>query len=111
MTPLVLTAKNLVMAVSLLLASAAATAGDPPVPTHVVDFANKLNGLHPEFRAFHAKGVVVEGSFKASPEAPPQVARNPAQSWDQENLKRNDRGCPTAIFFINPKTGLLEQCG
>jgi len=55
--------------VPLLLASAAATADDPPVPTQIVDLANKLNGLHPGFRAFHAKGVVVEGSFKASPEA------------------------------------------
>ena len=34
----------------------------------------------------------------------------PAQSWDQENLKRNDHGCPTAIFFVNQTTGLLEQC-
>lgn len=33
-----------------------------------------------------------------------------AQSWDQENLKRNDHGCPTAIFFVNQRTGLLEQC-
>ncbi len=54
----------------VLLASAAATAGDPLLPTQVVDLANKLNGGdHPGFRAFHAKGVVVEGSFKASPEA------------------------------------------
>ena len=45
MTPLVNTAKNLVMAVSLLLASAAATADDPPVSTQVVDLANKLNGV------------------------------------------------------------------
>jgi len=29
-------------------------------------------------------------------------------SWDQENLKRHDRGCPTAIF-IAPK-GILRQC-
>ncbi len=54
---------------SLVLASAVATAEDPPVPTQIVDLANKLNGVHPGFRAFHAKGLVVEGSFKASPEA------------------------------------------
>jgi catalase len=54
---------------SLLLACAAARAADPPVTTQVVDLANKLNGVHPGYRAFHAKGVVVEGSFKASPEA------------------------------------------
>src|SRR5216683_1998190 len=61
-------AKSL-MCVSLLLASAAATADNPPVTTQVVDLANKLNGVHPGFRAFHAKGVVVEGSFKASSDA------------------------------------------
>src|SRR4029077_8361216 len=55
--------------VSLLLASAAATADDPTVPTQIVDLANKVDGVHPGFRAFHAKGVAVEGSFTASPEA------------------------------------------
>jgi hypothetical protein len=33
-----------------------------------------------------------------------------AMSWDQENLKLHDRGCPTAIFVVNPETKLLEQC-
>jgi catalase len=61
-------AKSL-MCVSLMLASAAATAESPPVATQVVDLANKLNGEHPGFRAFHAKGVVVEGSFKSSSDA------------------------------------------
>jgi catalase len=61
-------AKSLVC-VSLLLASAPATADTPAVPTQIVDLANKVDGVHPGFRAFHAKGVVVEGSFKASPEA------------------------------------------
>jgi catalase len=55
---------------SLLLASAAAVADDAPVPTQIVDLATKLSGgPHPGYRAFHAKGVVVEGHFKASPEA------------------------------------------
>jgi catalase len=69
MTPLVKTAKKIGMATSLLLASVAAAADDPPVTTQIVDLANKLNGPHPGLRAFHAKGMVVEGSFKASPEA------------------------------------------
>jgi catalase len=55
--------------VSLLLACAVATADDPSVPTQIVDLANKVDGVHPGFRAFHAKGVVVEGRFKASAEA------------------------------------------
>lgn len=31
-----------------------------------------------------------------------------SQSWDQENLKRNDHGCPTAIFIA--PDGNLQQC-
>src|SRR5580704_10520846 len=54
---------------SLLLASVVASADEPPVPTQIVDLANKVDGVHPGFRAFHAKGVVVEGTFKASPDA------------------------------------------
>ena len=54
---------------SLLLAGAAASADDASLPTQIVDLANKVDGVHPGFRAFHAKGVVVEGTFKASPEA------------------------------------------
>jgi catalase len=54
----------------LPLASAAVTAADNALlPTQIVDLANKVDGVHPGFRAFHAKGVVVEGRFKASPEA------------------------------------------
>ena len=53
-------------AVLFLLASAAAGADNAPVPTQIVDLANKVDGVHAGFRAFHAKGVVVEGSFKAS---------------------------------------------
>ena len=55
--------------VSLLMASAAAIADNPPFPTQIVDLANKVDGVHPGYRAFHAKGLVVEGSFKASAEA------------------------------------------
>jgi hypothetical protein len=31
-----------------------------------------------------------------------------SMSWDQENLKRNDKGCPTAIYIA--PGGNLEQC-
>jgi catalase len=57
------------MCVSLLLAAAAATADNAPLPTQIVDLANKVDGVHPGFRAFHAKGVVVEGTFRGSAEA------------------------------------------
>ena len=55
---------------SLLAGSALAVAADnAPLPTQIVDLANKVDGVHPGFRAFHAKGVLVEGHFKASAEA------------------------------------------
>ena len=54
---------------SLLLASAAASADDAPLSTQIVDLANKVDGVHPGYRAFHAKGLVVEGTFKALPAA------------------------------------------
>jgi catalase len=63
---MVRTARTIGMA--LLLASAA-NADNAPVTTQIVDLANKVDGVHPGFRAFHAKGVVVEGRFKASTEA------------------------------------------
>ncbi len=44
-------------------------AQDADVPTQIVDVMNKLFGVHPGFRANHAKGIVVEGSFVATPEA------------------------------------------
>jgi len=46
-----------------------AFADDPGVETEVVDAMNKVFGEQHGFRAVHAKGIVVEGSFKASPEA------------------------------------------
>ena len=61
-------AKSL-MCGSFLLASASVLADNASLPTQIVDLANKVDGVHPGFRAFHAKGLVVEGTFKASPDA------------------------------------------
>ena len=47
----------------------AALAQDQPLEEQLVNAMNKVFGVHPGFRANHAKGVVVEGRFKASPEA------------------------------------------
>ncbi len=46
-----------------------AAADDQPIETQIVDAMNKAFGVHPGFRANHAKGLVVEGTFKALPEA------------------------------------------
>lgn len=47
----------------------AARAADQPVEIQIVDAMNKVFGVHPGFRANHAKGVLAEGSFTASPDA------------------------------------------
>jgi catalase len=46
-----------------------ARAEDPSVAVEVVDAMNKVFGAHPGFRSFHAKGIVVEGNFRGSPQA------------------------------------------
>jgi hypothetical protein len=43
---------------------------DQAIETQVVDALNKAFGAHPGYRPNHAKGIVVEGSFKASFSAP-----------------------------------------
>jgi catalase len=61
---------KLVTAITLALAlPGAALAQQTPVEVQAVDALNKLYGVHPGFRANHAKGIVVAGSFKASPGA------------------------------------------
>jgi catalase len=44
-------------------------AADQSIEEQLIDAMHKVFGVHPGFRANHAKGIVVEGSFKASPEA------------------------------------------
>lgn len=82
-------ARNIALALSALLLSTAALADAPPVTTQAVDLANKLNGVHPGFRAFHAKGVVVEGTFKASPAA---------AQWSRATLF-NGHAVPVTVRF------------
>jgi len=57
------------LAVLALTVPAQLHADDVPVETKLVDVMNKVFGQHPGFRANHAKGIVVEGSFTAAPEA------------------------------------------
>ena len=47
----------------------AARADDQPLEVQVVDALNKAFGVHPGFRANHAKGIVTEGTFKPLPAA------------------------------------------
>ena len=55
---------------------ASVRAADADVNTQIVDALNKLYGVHPGFRANHAKGLVVEGSFTPSAEAA-KLSRSP----------------------------------
>jgi catalase len=65
--------KSVVAALGVAAASAAipvpAWSGSDDVATQIVDALNALYGVHPGYRANHAKGIVTEGHFKATPEA------------------------------------------
>lgn len=50
----------------------------------------------------------IVGHFAVTGTPSEHVERTAAQSWDQENLKANDKGCPTAIFIA--PGGSLVQC-
>jgi catalase len=43
-------------------------AQDQPIEVQVVDAMNKVFGVHPGFRAIHAKGLIVEGTFRGAPQ-------------------------------------------
>lgn len=55
-----------------------------------------------------AVGIVHQNHAEKAATFSAQREENPAQSWDQANLKRNDAGCPTAIYVA--PGGTLEQC-
>jgi len=61
--------KTLAAALVLTAALGPAVAQDAALATQIVDALNKVYGVHPGFRANHAKGVVAEGFFKVAPEA------------------------------------------
>jgi catalase len=61
--------KLLIGLAALVLVPTSVRAEDQNVEVQVVDAMNKVFGTHLGFRAIHAKGVVVEGSFKGAPDA------------------------------------------
>jgi catalase len=64
--------KSLLSALAATLGLAGASlclAADQPIEVQIVDALNKVYGAHPGFRANHAKGIVVEGTFKGSADA------------------------------------------
>jgi catalase len=58
-----------VAAVMFGLTCAGITRAEESIEEQLIDAMHKVFGVHPGFRANHAKGIVAEGGFKASPEA------------------------------------------
>src|SRR5258708_10603560 len=80
-----------------LLTSTLASADDAALVTDIVDTFFKMYGSHPGFRGNHAKGVVAEGSFVATPAA---SALTRAALFDGSRIPvtvrfSNDGGFPT----------------
>jgi catalase len=63
------TLPNTLAALILAAGLGSAAAQDAALETQIIDAMNKVYGIHPGFRANHAKGVVVEGNFRATPGA------------------------------------------
>jgi catalase len=85
------------LAAASLLISAAASADDAALVTEIVDTFYKIYGTHPGFRVNHAKGVVAEGNFIATPAA---SALSRAALFDGSRIPvtvrfSNDGGIPT----------------
>ncbi len=85
------------VAAAILLTSAAASADDAALVTQIVDTFYKIYGSHPGFRVNHAKGVVAEGSFVATPAA---STLSSAALFDGSKIPvtvrfSNDGGIPT----------------
>ena len=59
----------LALAVLAVFATPSAAHADDSLAVQIVDAMNKIYGSHPGFRANHAKGIVVEGTFEPAPEA------------------------------------------
>ena len=64
-----ITQNNTLAALILAAGLGPVAAQDAALETQIVDAMNKVYGVHPGFRANHAKGVVTEGTFMATPDA------------------------------------------
>ena len=84
------------VAAASLLAPAASRADDAALVAQIVDTFYKIYGTHPGFRVNHAKGVVAEGGFVATPAA---AALSRAALFDGSRIPvtvrfSNDGGIP-----------------
>ena len=60
---------RITLAALLFLTAGAVSAQEPSTAEQVIDVMGKLFGSHPGYRANHAKGILVEGTFSPTPEA------------------------------------------
>jgi catalase len=61
--------KSTLAVLTLVAGLGSVVAQDAALETQIVDAMNKVYGVHPGFRANHAKGVVAEGIFTATADA------------------------------------------
>lgn len=79
-----MTAKAMLIGlVAFTLVTPSLGAEDQDIAVQVVDAMNKIFGVHPGYRAFHAKGVVVEGTFTGSKEG---AALSRAKLFDGQTI-------------------------
>jgi catalase len=72
-----------IAAVMFGLTCAGVARAEESIEEQLIDAMHKVFGVHPGFRANHAKGIVVEGSFKASSEA---AALSPAELFNGNSI-------------------------
>src|SRR5215218_10044281 len=77
-------------------------AQDQPIEVQVVDAMNKVFGVHPGFRATHAKGLIVEGTFRGAPQG--AVLSKPPCSMEVRSLSPS--ASPITEGFRPFRTGL-----
>src|SRR4051794_40677815 len=97
-TKLALGAK-LALGLAALAAPSLARAEDANVAVEIVEAMNKLFGAHAGFRAVHAKGIVVEGSFRGSSEG---QALSSAVLFDGSTI-------PATVRFSDHQFGKLSD--
>jgi acetyl esterase/lipase len=83
---------------------------EPPLGIQIVDAMDKVFGVHPEFRAAHAKGLVAEGGFKGAREGP-ALSRAPlfAGGTIPVTVRLSDNGGLPTVPVGSPLRASLDE--
>jgi hypothetical protein len=98
-----ITQNNTLAALILAAGLGPVAAQDAALETQIVDAMNKVYGVHPGFRANHAKGVVCEGTFMATPDAArlsKAVIFNGSPILYASRIRRAFLICPMALLWL-----------